>query len=428
MTQRIPARSASKGRGGVPRLRFGLASKSPAASIILRTLLSWCLITPFVNGADLRTLSGKTLSGELVSVSDKEVVIQIAGERKNLLLGEILTIDLHPSGSLPTGIKYSEIELIDGSLIHCTQYRFKGSEVELKLLGSEQVTKIPLASISYILNDAQDQATRQEWMEKFLPKKRNQDIVAIKLNGVINDLDGTLGEANDKGEIAFEYESGGARKKRDLDPNRIQGLIFLRTLSPQAPSSLCKVHDSYANVLVAAKLAMTEKSFTIMTVSGANLEYPRQAIARLDFTNDKVVFLSDLKPVETIEKSRQGRKDNLRLDKNLENSSLQMEGQVYAKGLALHSHTELVYALDGKYKEFKAVLGVDDTVGGDGRPTVKIDGDGKELFVATVTRKDRRRELALDVKGVRQLRIVVTSSDLLDFGDHVDLADAKLSK
>jgi hypothetical protein len=84
--------------------------------------------------------------------------------------------------------------------------------------------------------------------------------------------------------------------------------------------------------------------------------------------------------------------------------------------------------LEGKYKEFKTIVGMDDMVGGDGHPEVKIEGDGRELFTGTISRKDKRRELALDVKGVKQLRIVVTSSGLFDFGDHVDLADARLCK
>jgi len=88
----------------------------------------------------------------------------------------------------------------------------------------------------------------------------------------------------------------------------------------------------------------------------------------------------------------------------------------------------LVYALDGKYKEFKAMLGMDDMVGGDGRPLVKIEADGKELLARTVSRKDKRQELVLDVKGAKQLRIIVTSSGLFDFGDHVDFADARLCK
>jgi hypothetical protein len=71
---------------------------------------------------------------------------------------------------------------------------------------------------------------------------------------------------------------------------------------------------------------------------------------------------------------------------------------------------------------------VDDLVGGDSQAVVRIEGDGRELFAGVVSRKDRPRPLNLDIQGVKQLRIVVGSQGLLDLGDHVDLADAKVSK
>jgi len=184
----------------------------------------------------------------------------------------------------------------------------------------------------------------------------------------------------------------------------------------------------HQGTLVASKVAMTATGFTVTTVAGAKFEFPRQAIARLDYSNDKVVFLSDMKPVELIEKSKQGRKETMKLNKNLDNGSLQLEEQFYSKGLAIHAHTEVTYNLEGKYQRFDAVLGMDALVGGEGKSVVTIEADGNKLFSQTVTRKDKRRDLSFPVKGVRQLRIVVTSEGLFDFGAHVDLANAKLSK
>ncbi len=59
---------------------------------------------------------------------------------------------------------------------------------------------------------------------------------------------------------------------------------------------------------------------------------------------------------------------------------------------------------------------------------MKIDGDGKELFSGVVGRKDEPRPLALDVHGVKLLRIVARPTGLLNLGDHVDLVDAQVSK
>jgi hypothetical protein len=67
-------------------------------------------------------------------------------------------------------------------------------------------------------------------------------------------------------------------------------------------------------------------------------------------------------------------------------------------------------------------------VQGDSHVKVTIEGDGKELLTAEINRKDEPRAITLDVKNVKQLRIVVASTGLLDLGNHVCLADAKVSK
>ncbi len=94
-------------------------------------------------------------------------------------------------------------------------------------------------------------------------------------------------------------------------------------------------------------------------MAGCRVEYPLALVARLDYTKDKLAFLSDLEPVKVVEKSSFDRIDHYRRDKNLDDTPLRLGGKNHPKGLALHAYTELVYDLDGKYKEFKALLGVD---------------------------------------------------------------------
>ncbi len=397
-----------------------------------RTLLALFVCASLGLGGELQTFSGKILNGDLVSLSEKEVVFKAGTGQVTTPVSDILQVEFQREGTLAGGLKYTDIELMDGTLLHCTKYAVKGKDLEVTLAGSDLKAKVPLATISSLLNDAQDPAVRKEWQEKIVAKRGNQDILAIKLNDVLNALEGTLGDSGtEKGEIPFEYEIGGQRQKKDFDPAKaqgLQGLLFLRSLPSSAPAQLCKVYDMHQSVLVAGKLALGSTGFTITTVAGPKFEFPRQAIARLDYSNDKVVFLSDMKWAELIEKSKQGRKETLKLNRNLDNGSLQLEDTVYSKGLAIHAHTEITYKLDGKYQKFDATLGMDTLVGGNGKPVVTIEADGTKLFSAAVTRKDKRRTLSFPVKGVRELHIVVTSTGLFDFGDHVDLANAKLSK
>jgi hypothetical protein len=393
---------------------------------IKRILLGFFLFVSSGIGGELRTLSGKVISGDLVSLTDKQAIVVGNGRRSTIPLSEILLIDFQRDSGPPPG-KYADVELVDGSLLHASAAMFKGKEVALKLANSEQTITVPLATVSYLLNNAEDSAARQGW-DKLLATKRNEDILAFKRDGVLNDLEGTLGEVNEKNEIAFEYESGGMPRKREVSLALVHGMVFRRAPNPNAPLSLCKVLDVNKNVLVAARIELKPQAFAVTLVAGATLEVPRAAVSQLDFNSDKVVYLSDLKPVEVIEKSKQGRKESARIDKNLENGPIQIEGHAYSKGLALHSYTELAFAIDGKYRKLEAILGMDDLVGGNGRPVVKVEGDGKELFSTTVSRATKSQKLDVDVKGVKQLRVVVTSGGIFDFGDHVDLADAKLSK
>jgi NPCBM/NEW2 domain len=397
---------------------------------IFRALLTFFVGASLSLGAELHTLTGKTISGDLVKASEKEVVLSTSSGRVATPVSEILQIDFQREASLPAGAKYTDVELIDGSLLHCSRFVLKGKQAELKLAGADLPLTIPIGTISYVLNDAQEQATRQQWQEKFVGKKGNQDVLVVKREGVLNGVEGTLGDANDKGEITFEYGAGNSRRKRDVDPARVQGMIFVRALANPLPPVLCKVYDTGLNTLVAAKLERTPEGLSVTTVAGPAIRYPLPMVARLDYSNDKVVFLSDLKPAELIEKEklRQLWRNNVRFDKNPENSLLQIKDKMYSKGLSIHASAEIVYALDGKYNKFEAVLGVDTSMEkANGHPVVKIEADGKELFSGTIT-KDDAVDLKCDVRGARQLRIVVSSRGLNDFGDQVDLANAKLSK
>jgi len=393
-----------------------------------RIFLTLLVLSSVSVGGELHTIAGKTITGDMISLSEKEVVFRGPEGLVKTPVRDILVVELQRDVPAPNLGKVTEVELTDGSLLHCSRLGLKGKDIEVKLAGSELTLKVPLAAISYILNDADDAAIRQEWQQTHVTKRRNQDIIAIKLNGVINDLEGTIGAGNDEGKLTFEYQSGKNQRKRDIDLARVQGMIFVRSLAGNAPPVLCKIFDANQNVWVASSVVLNPNSFTATMVAGPKIDLPRASVVRLDFSNDKLVFLSDLKPAEIIERSKQGRKDTVHFDTNLENGALQLKGESFSKGLAMHAHTELTYVLDGKYKKFTAALGMDDSVGGDGAPLVKIEADGKELLSQVVTRKDDRRELRYDVSGVRQLRIIVTSTRLFDFGDHVDLANAKLSK
>jgi hypothetical protein len=88
----------------------------------------------------------------------------------------------------------------------------------------------------------------------------------------------------------------------------------------------------------------------------------------------------------------------------------------------------LIYDIGGAYKEFKAILGVDPQVGRGSHVKVTIEGDGRQIYACEVRRSDNPLPVTCDISNVHQLRIVVAAAGLLDLGNHVNLADARVSR
>jgi hypothetical protein len=390
-----------------------------------------------VSAADLRLLQGDPVKGEVVSVNTREVVLRADGKEVATPVEQVLQLDFAAPGKLAAA-KYVDVELTDGSLLHCVQVALRGKQVEADVAGGQKL-QLPLDAVGYILNDAQDAKVQRQWNE-LLAKKRNSDVLASVKDGDLVTLNGTFGDADAEGQtIAFDLNSQGRPRGVKLD--RIHGMLFFRQPDPKAPPVLCKLTDSFTNLVMVSDVAASGDNITVTTPAGVKIDYPQKLLVRLDFSKGKLTYLSDLEPAKVVYSSTEDRPEPYRRDKNLDNGDLKLANADKAqgpcprgtvpKGLAVHAYTALEYDLGGDYREFTTWLGVDQDVGSAGGSTkVEIKGDGKDLLdtPCTVSPGDAPVHITCNVKDVHRLRIIVSSPDLLDLGRHVDLADAKVSK
>jgi hypothetical protein len=388
-------------------------------------LLALFLSSLASGAAELQTLKGDKVSGDVVRITDKEVVLAVGGKEVATPLAQVLRLDFPANSPAKLDEKYTDVELTDGTLLHCKEFALKGKQAELRTLGGQEI-KVAMSAIANVLVPAQDEKYRQDWTAR-IAKKRRRDVIAVLNDGVVNPVECTLGEANEAGtHLEFTLRD----TKRQFPLANLHGLIFLRELDPTAPPVICKLTDTHHNLVTVSRAASTPAGLTVTTPSGARIEYPGNLLVRLDYSTDKVAYLSQLNPVKVDQPDNPF--DQYRRDRNLDNQPLRLGGETFALGLALHAHTELEYDLKGDYREFRTVAGIDSTVGGiDGPVVLKIEGDGKELYTKIFTRKTdlaRPTPIALNIKDVSRLRIVVTSGDGFDLGRHLDLANAKVSK
>jgi hypothetical protein len=257
-------------------------------------------------------------------------------------------------------------------------------------------------------------------------------MVVVRSDDKLNGLEGTFGPGSGD---AIEFTSTASGRKGQIRLSRAQGLIFVQKPDADAPPALCKVIDNAGNMIVAADAVLNTDGLVVTTVSGAKITLRDvKRLAKFDFSKGKLAYLSDLTPsresmsLATEDDDQYARFVRYRRDANLDNQKIKLGGKEKAKGITLHAGTQLLYSLGGDYKEFRAELGVDDSVDTENPVEVVVEGDGRELFRGRASRKDPPRPIAADVRGVRDLRITVRSAGLLDFGAQATFADAKVSK
>src|SRR5262245_25664283 len=175
---------------------------------IRRALLALLLLASTVPAAELRTLTGEVITGDLVSISNKEIVFQKGADQVTTPLDQVLQLDLVPVPANPPAAAYTDVMLTDDTLLHCSQIAVTGNEATLTLLSNQSVT-VPLDKIAYVYKEANDEKVRKEYRERFLGKKRTRDLVVARNEKGLNPLDGTLGDADAEGKtIDFTHTSG----------------------------------------------------------------------------------------------------------------------------------------------------------------------------------------------------------------------------
>lgn len=392
----------------------------------MRVLSAWFGLLVFalaLPAAELTTLKGQKLSGDLVSIDDKAVVIKTASGEVSTPVPEILKLTLPPPAAATMPEKYYDVELIDGTVLHCSKVMLKGKTIELTVLPDWKIT-VPMKSVFYILTEAQNPANRKEW-DTIIGERAKSDRYFVRQNNRLDGLEGTFGDAGDDGKQVDFTDPQGQKKKLPVD--RLAALLYNNRLEGNIPPTVCRINDAYKNMVIAQKAKLNGSALEITTVAGVTVNYPSlQTVAALDYSKDKIVFLSDLKP-STEEKPFDELSVLYTKDVDLDNQPINLEGAHFTKGLVLHPPLALSYDIGGEYKEFKAVIGVENGVQTPSHVRLIIEGDGRKLFETEVKVKDKPKPITLDIKKIRQLKVRVLPEGF-PFGHQVTLADAKVTK
>lgn len=229
------------------------------------------------------------------------------------------------------------------------------------------------------------------------------------------------------------------QRPREFRTEKVFGIVFAAgvvSVDPrQSPVTVTLCDGGHLRGRVLGMDACVPRQFNhavcISTNLGRNVELSVTDIGRIDVRSDRVVYVSDLAPVEQhveglLHQRVAGRSPwPVRLDRSVVTGPLAMEGRRFDKGLGVHSRTELVYAIGGGYEKFVATIGVDDAVRPRGSVVFRVLGSGETgqqssvLFDSgTLTGTDAPQDIIVDLSKVTTVTLLV------DYGEDLDVADA----
>lgn len=400
--------------------RVGAAPLLPAVEVSNETELQGLQSRGSGNDFLAIPIEGDPITGSLAGLTKPWRIVLQSGDRVSLDASDLIAI--RRKGPLTTGsITGPYIVLANGDRIRATAH-FASQEmlrVNSELLG---ILEIPLERVrGIVLGTASDAATRDRLDKILNGETRKQDLLVLS-NG--DESTGTFTGLDDES-IKIDRQGGAVTIPR----NSVRAISFSPDLI-----SFPKIHEFYAVMILADG---TELSVLDAELNGGNIRgrtafgrdftVRHEQLVACEFRNGRVTYLSDLEAIDFKHTPYLGLTFPFVRDHSILGGSLSLRGQIFRKGIAMHSRSELSYQLDREFHQFDALTGIDDETAGQGSVVFRVLLDGREAWQSgLVTGQSPAKRVHLDVSEATRMTLIVEFGSLGDVQDHADWVDARL--
>ncbi len=371
---------------------------------------------------ELQTLSGETRTGSLTQLTPDAAVVKTPDGEVSISSADLLELTFVGREAKRLPRQSLRVTLTDASYLSCSTFSSTARNASLDVPGIG-TTEIPVSALASVRFQPLDATVKKSW-EDLLQRELKSDTLVIRKAEVLDFLPGVIGDVDDQS-VKFLLDG----EELTLPREKVFGLIYYRRSGRKPSRSVCGVSLATGDLLNARSVELQEDKLLTKLSAGGTLNIPVTDVRSLDFSQGKVVYLSSMEPRDVKYVSYFDIVWKYRRDQNLDGGPIRLFGKSYSRGLAIHSRTTLKYRLRGDYRRFKAVMGIDESLEGGGDVHVVISADGKTIYEADVTGRDKQPHLLdLDIADVRDLEILVDFGGDLAIADHLDLADARVIK
>jgi hypothetical protein len=405
------------------------------------------------------TVDEQSLVGTIESLDARSLTLASAdASAESVSLDRVLRIEATESADGATPAPAGEVLFVDGTRIAVGDFATDGQKAEL--IGSFLVSGKAEAVDAKL---DQVRAVRLMPLEPSVPTLASEwkdlvagdaagDLIVIRKAGAanLNFVEGTLGDTR-AAAVSFTLDG----EAMDVNRNKVFGVLYFRQSAGESSPAAAVITGPGLRMPV-SKVSYTDGQFVVDSSALGRLTLPASAIDAIDFSIDRLQYLSDLDPVrqtwspaptEAIAKPLLGSvvrdrgfySPELTLEYPYESlteeeasSAGLSEVKVFKKGLAIRSRTEVVYRVPAGFDSFRATAGIDPLTRTTGSVLVTLIGDGRTLVEQPIRGRDAPVELECNVAGVKQLAIVVDFADAKDWsrgtGDNLHLGGVRFIK
>jgi hypothetical protein len=405
------------------------------------------------------TVDEQALVGEIESLDAGTLAFANASESpQSLPVGRILRIETTRPATAASSVSRGEVRFVDGTRISVADFATEGADA---LLLGTTLSSGGNAAVSVKLD--QVRAVRLMPLEPSVPTLESEwkdllagdaagDLIVIRKAGAanLNFVEGTLGDARAEA-VSFTLDG----ETMEVNRNKVFGVLYFRQNARDTSPAVAVVTGPGLRLPV-TKISFSDGQFAIDSVALGRVTLPASAIDTIDYSIDRLQYLSDLDPVrqtwsptpaEAVAKSLLGSvirdrgfyATDLSLEYPYESLSEEeassaglSEIKVFTKGLAIRSRTEVVYRVPAGFESFRATAGIDPRTRATGNVVLTLVGDGQTLVERPIRGQDAPVELECKVAGIKQLAIVVDFADAKSWnrgtGNNLHLGGARFIK
>lgn len=364
---------------------------------------------------DLVTLDGQKLNGQITA-------IDAAGK----ITGEGLTADIELDGlrridrQTENGVKGAvALELIGGGRVHGDSITVENEKFHVAWSVADKLV-LPIDVVRAVRFKP---GTSDDAFDAALAKpSADNDRLFVDADGKLTILTGLI-ESLTAEAVTFQYEG----QQQTLPTAKLFGIVVAQVGKAGKNSTGVIAELAEGSRVVGAVKSLAEGKLTL-TVGPTDVVLPWSSVKSLAVRSSRLAYLSDMEPSEAEEYRLVTLPQGFQRDKNVNKKPLLLGEQSFERGIGVHAYSKLTFEIEGSYKLFNAVIGIDSSTDRKGDCVFVVLGDNQELLRERMTGASEPKTLKVDVAGVKQLTLVVEPGEDLDLADVANWADARVIK